>query len=58
MSDHVAKTPEARWKHLCDRGMLSAVDVSSNKLIDSKPAWLDEARWARAKEAIQKFYVG
>ena len=58
MSEHAEMTPEARWRHLRDRGSRVLVDLSSNDLIGSKPAWLDEARFARAKAAIEQYYIG
>ena len=58
MSDHVEMTPEARWKHLRDNGRRFLVDLSSDDLISDKPAWLDEARFARAKAAVEQYYLG
>lgn len=58
MSDQVEFTPEARWKHLREQGPNRFINLSSNELINDKPAWLDEEKFARAKAAIEKFYVG
>lgn len=58
MSDRVEFTPEARWKYLREVGPTMLVDLSSNELINDKPAWFDEKRFALAKEAVEKFYIG
>lgn len=58
MSDNVEFSPEARWKHLRERGTKVLVDLSSNDLINDKPVWLDEHRFARAKAAIEQYYIG
>lgn len=58
MSDVVPMTPEARWRHLKDNGIKTLVDLESNDLISDKPKWFDEERFAKAKEAVQKYLVG
>lgn len=58
MGDKVEFTPRARWKHLREEGRNQLADLDSDKLISDKPAWLDEGRFARAKAAIKKFYIG
>ena len=58
MSDNIDFTPEARWRHLRENGPKLLVDLTSNDTINDKPAWLDEERFARAKQAVEKFYIG
>lgn len=58
MSDNLEKTPEARWRHLKENGTKLAINLSSHNLIDDKPSWFDEERFAKAKEALLKYYVG
>lgn len=58
MSDNIEKTPEARWKHLKENGIKLAINLKSHDLIDDKPAWFDEEKFARAKEALLKYYIG
>lgn len=58
MSDNVEMTPEARWRHLRERGTKVLVDLSSHELISDKPVWFDEARFARAKAAVEQYYIG
>lgn len=58
MSDNIEFSPEARWKNLRQNGPNLLADLSSNDKINEKPAWLDEERFARAKAAIEKFYIG
>lgn len=41
-----------------ENGHKSVVDVHSDELIADKPSWLDEAKFAKAHEAILKFRVG
>lgn len=53
--DEVEKTPLARWKHLKENGMKCPVDIEA---IVDKPEWFDEKRFARAKAAIEKYYIG
>lgn len=56
--ESVAMTPEQQWRHLRTEGLKLVVNLQSNDKIQEKPAWLDEARFAKAKEAIQKFFLG
>lgn len=58
MSENIEKTPEARWKHLKEIGTKTAINLSSHNLIDEKPAWFDEEKFARARETILKYYIG
>lgn len=51
-------SPEQAWKHLRDDGTKILLNIKSNDLISDKPKWLDEERFALAKEAIQKYYIG
>lgn len=58
MSDNIEKTPEARWRHLKEVGSKKLINLQTNELIGDKPKWLDEEKFAKAKETIQKFYIG
>lgn len=58
MSDNIEFTPQARWKHLRENGPNILVNLASNETIADKPAWLDEQKFARAKAAIAKFFIG
>lgn len=58
MSDNIEMTPEARWRHLRENGRKHLVDLSSHDPINEKPAWLDEERFARAKAAVEQYYIG
>lgn len=59
MSDQIDNnTPEARWRELRENGMKLGVNVESNDLIADKPVWFDEERWKKAKQAIEKYYLG
>lgn len=58
MSDFVKMTPEARWKHLKENGTKLLVNLQSNDLINDKPKWLDEERFAKAKATIEKYFIG
>lgn len=58
MSDNIEFTPEARWRHLRDHGPRLLVNLTSHDAINEKPVWFDEERFARAKAAVEKFYIG
>lgn len=58
MSDNVDTTPEARWRHLKERGTKSLVNLQTNDLIEDKPRWFDEERFKKSKETLLKYLVG
>jgi len=58
MGANDTQSPEERWKHLREGGKKTLVNLESNDLINEKPPWFDEERFARAKEIIQKYFIG
>lgn len=58
MSDYVEMTPKARWLHLRENGPKTTVELQSNDNIQDKPDWFDEERFVRAKEMINKYFIG
>lgn len=55
---NVPMTPEARWKHLYENGQKELVSLDSNEAIENKPHWFDEGRFVKARQAIQKHFIG
>lgn len=54
----IVRSPEEALIHLRENGVKKLIDFSSNDSINSKPKWLDEVRFAKAKDAINKYQMG
>lgn len=51
-------TPEAVWKHIVEDGQEELVDLETSENLEKKPEWFDADRFARAKQAMQRHFIG